>query len=190
VQINLRGEDTTGNELMHVFGAAVAVGPVTLTDTDAIAGIVANWASTAGGILELIPTTFNILDVVCTARDVIEGPQTTLPIGVPGTRAGDPAPGSITLALKKAGVVAARWARGRFFAWPPTVDDYAENLFTSGYVSDALGAYNNLLGELDGGGYPLVVLSNSHAQIAPVSVIVAVDTLVDCQRRRLQGRGA
>lgn len=190
IQINLRGEDDQGNELLHVFGAAVESGPVTYDDCSGVAGIVGNWAITSGGLKELIPTSFSILEVVATARDVVEGPQATLPVFSNGTKTADRLPGNSTLALKKAGIIAARWARGRFYAWPATVDDVTGNRFVGGYVTAAKDAYNHLLTAMEGGGWPMVILSNSHAQIALVSVITTVDDNVDSQRRRLNGRGA
>src|SRR5689334_7522614 len=110
VQINLRGSTQTGNELMHVFGAITPASPVTYDDCLAVATAVASWASVTGGIRGIIPNVTQVNDVVVTARDVVEGPQATLPINTLGTRSGDPAPGSITFALKKAGNRAARWA--------------------------------------------------------------------------------
>jgi hypothetical protein len=190
MQINLRGFDTYGNELLHVFGAVVASGAVGFSDCDAVAIAVANWASTSGGLKELIPTTFEIVDATVTARDVLNGPQATRIVGAVGTRAGDAAPGSVTLALKKAGEIAARWARGRFYTWPMVTTDYLENAFIGTYVAEAIASYNTLRTDLDAAGYPLVVLSNSHASAEPIQVILAVDSLVDCQRRRLSGRGS
>lgn len=187
IQVNLQGNDTTGNELLHVFGAFSETSPITYDDCLAVANAVASWATSS--LKPLIPTTFAIRQVIATARDVLEGPQAQVGIAIAGTRSGDPNPGNVTLALKKAGVVAARWAKGRFFMWPATTDDIIENRFQTGYVVDAISAYDTLRTALAGAGYPMVILSNSHARTSPVSVVTAVDTNVDSQRRRLNGRG-
>lgn len=196
VQVNIKGSLGTGEELLHVFHCSTTDAEPSSGDTDAIAGIVNTWATANWGP-ELVRSSDTIDQIVATSRAVLNGPQSTIGVGVHGGRDGaDGAialPASVTVALKKSTGLAGRSNRGRFYAWPmwsSDLDPTFTNILNSAYALLVVEKYTDLLTNLASGGYPMGVASTVNATIRPVTSIVLVDTVVDNQRRRLPGRGA
>lgn len=193
IQINLKGEDATGNELLHVFDVIKSGAPPVLSDCLLAANTVAAWWTSTFKAFTRTDLTAN--EVIATSRAVVNGPQATVIINQQGTRAGDtqPLPNAITVAVKKDAGQAGRSYRGRFYIWPfyyGDLDAAFPNLINPTFAGNIITAYDALTTALTAAGVPLGVASNVLGQINPITGLSLVDTTVDVQRRRLPGRGA
>lgn len=193
VQVNLRGSDEEGDELLHIFDVISPNVLPTLSDCFLINASVQAWIN--GSFKPFVRSVDNILEVIATSRAEINGPQSTLSVGLTGGRSpgGTPLPSGTTFAVKKSGVRAGRSYRGRFYMWPMWSIDLEPldgNRVTSTYLTLAVTTFEALRSQLVTNSFTLGVASNVLATISPVASIDAVDYRVDSQRRRLSGRGA
>lgn len=187
IQATLFGENTvSGQQYLHVFHADLLTTP-TPADVAFLANLVAAWATAR--YKSLLTSDVTMRRVVCTSIEAPNGAQWETSINVPGNRSGLQAPGDVTLALKKTGHTAGRRRRGRFFVWPPSVDDYVGDQFTSAYVTAARAAFAQLRDDMDANNQPMVIASFTGGATYPVQDIVAVDDLIDRQGRRLKSHG-
>lgn len=193
IQVTLFGHDTRNGELLHVFHVFASAAHPTATDCDTVCNVVDAWTdSGAHPLIGIIPPSTFVDRVVATSIAEVNGPQHEKAIGNVGTMGGHTLPSQNTLALKKGTARRGRRRRGRFFAWPPTVDalDHDDgNLFDASYVTEAVAVYTQLLNSLTTASYPLSVFSQADGALYTVTDIVAVDHLVDSQNRRGGGRG-
>lgn len=193
VQVNVRGETATGEELLHVFDVVKSGAPPVYSDVLAIATAVKTWVNGAFKT-NLVRDTDFVNEIVATSRAEVDGPQASLSVIGNGSRAGTVyLPNEISIAIKKDALRAGRPYRGRFFAWPFFSDDLDPvfpNIITSTFATLLLTTYGSLLTGLTGAGFPMGVASNVLAQINPISGLSLVDLTVDRQGRRGPGRGA
>jgi hypothetical protein len=193
IQVNLKGEDATGDELLHVFDVIKSGAPPVFSDCVLAANTVAAWWTS--NFKAATRTDIRANEVIATSRAVVNGPQATVIINELGTRAGDaqPLPNAITLAIKKDSQQAGRSFRGRFYIWPfyyGDLDPVFVNIVTSSFATSIVATYTALATALTAAGQPLGVASNVLGAINPISGLSLVDINVDVQRRRLPGRGA
>lgn len=86
--------------------------------------------------------------------------------------------------------------RGRSYVSGIPADQIAASRVSSGFLSIAVSAFNNMRDEAEAAGFPFVIVSrfiNGAPRVTglatPVTACVSVDDAVDSQRRRLPGRG-
>ncbi len=105
-------------------------------------------------------------------------------------------PANIALCVSLRTGFAGRSYRGRSYVPGIPENQSQYSVFTGSFVTAVVNAYNILRADSIAGGYPLVVVSRRVGGVArdvgvatPVTAVIAVDTAVDSQRRRLPGRG-
>lgn len=192
VQVNLKGHDEDGNELLHVFDVIKSGAPPVYSDCLNIALAVKGWVNT--DFKTYLRDDTHVDQIVATSRAEVNGPQATVGLLVTGVRATvNPLPSEVTVALKKSSLRAGRSYRGRFFAWPFMEADLQSpdaNQVTTEFAALVAGVYSNLIDAMHTGGWELGVASNVLAQVNPVESITMVDLTIDRQGRRSSGRGA
>lgn len=157
--------------------------------------IVSSWN---GHIKPLLSTDVTLLDVICTAIDAPDGPQSTTESGAQGTNSGGGLDtlGS-TLAIKFATGRSGRSFRGRMY-WPQLLaSDIANNDVSLVAAGAYIEAISNLMTDVFSSvGSKHVVVSYQHDcawRTTGVGTLVTgylvSDFHIDSQRRRLSGRG-
>lgn len=114
-----------------------------------------------------------------------------------GTDSAGALPANVAFCMSLRTGFTGRSARGRFYAMGLSTDQLVTlNHVTSTYVTNLHTMLTDILGAAATAGWTLVVLSRqnggvklSAAVARPVTSIIAVDTVLDSQRRRLPGRG-
>jgi len=174
--------------------------PATLpseADCQAVANTVAAWWT--GNVKALVSNTLALREVQAVSVAEPNGPQATFSAGLPS--AGDsiiaPLPNNVAFCVSLRTGLAGRSARGRWY-WMGLVENQVDgNEVTTGVVASIVAAIDNLLSALAGGGVqPVIVSFNSGGGPRPggpvkffITDALAVDSVVDSQRRRLPGRG-
>lgn len=167
------------------------------SDIDAIATVFASWwqahrkSSCAANA--------SLQQVVATDLTTATGLQSTFTGGLPasGTSPGVPYPNNCSVAIKLVTGTRGRSFRGRTYLIGLTEQEVLQNELKSVAISALLAMYRTMLTEIPGAvaGSSLAIASFHHlgaprpaAVVTPV-IDVAIDPIVDSQRRRLPGRG-
>jgi hypothetical protein len=130
------------------------------------------------------------LQIVATGMASAPAPQALATGLLAGNRGGTQLPGDATLCIKLATHLSGRRHRGRFYAWPAVQTDLVSpSAYQLSYVNAMLGVLGNLGAALTTAGYALAIASLTDGAMYPVTAFVAVDSIMDAQRRRLPGRG-
>lgn len=191
VQGTLFTENTqTGQQMLHVMDFQAPTVTVTAADCQAVCNMIVAWWVT--DYLGAAATNVRAVRAVAVARDQFEGATWEIAMSTDGIRVGTPNPAEDTLCIKLAGNNIGRSRRGRHYMLPAVQTDLVStdrDQYTNTYVNVAVGVWNNLISRAVASLYPLKIASNVRATLYPVSRAVAVDDLMDSQRRRSQGRG-
>lgn len=186
----LQARDVSEGELINVFHVKAPESSISYADCLAVAGAIKEWWDSQ--YRHLCSDQIHGTQVVVTGTDTVPAAQASLGLDTSGDRVGPGIPSGVTLCLKGVTHIAGRRYRGRNYLFPAVYTDLQvlnQDIFTPGYVGAAVGVFNNLLGNIQTAGYSLGVGSYVDAAIRPYTAYVAVDDLVDSQRRRLQLRG-
>jgi hypothetical protein len=188
VRVVIQGIGKDAVELIHVLHVKVPSAPPSYADCLTIAQTVNTWVGNYYKHMWTPDT--ECQQVVATSTAAAPGPQATVSGGQLGDRSGTQVTNDVTLCLKLATHTSGRRHRGRFYAWPAALPDLSDpNFFTVGYTNAMLGVMNALGSLLNTAGYTWGIASYTDAQIYPITSVVAVDRVVDAQRRRLPLRG-
>lgn len=158
--------------------------------------LIREWWNT--NIKSMVANTVTLEAITCRDLSVASGLETAVTTGLPisGTNSFNNSPNSVTVAVKKATGRSGRAFHGRTYHVGLPANGYAQNTLTPGMVTalrDGYDALRNIDGpalEMD-----LVVLSEVVAGnwrptgLATKVTGIAVDNVIDNQRRRLPGRG-
>lgn len=176
-------------EYLNVMHVQVPGGvPASFGDVTAIAGVFLAWYN--GQYRNMFPSSLTGTQIVATGMASAPAPQALATGLLAGTRTGTQLPGDATLCVKLATHLSGRRHRGRFYAWPAVQSDLqTASGYTLAYANALLGVLGNLGAALTTAGYALAVASLTDGQMYPVTAFVAVDRIMDAQRRRLPGRG-
>lgn len=171
--------------------------PFTLAQLQALRGTVDTWDS--GQNSHLRTTGVTLFRIRTKALDSLGSPMEDyfLPTPRPGTITSATVPMNVAFCMKLSSGLTGRSNRGRWYAGNFGIDNTLDpGHMTAGSVSGFVGAMNNLLTTLSGAGYTWVVTSyrtggawRTTAHNVAVATVVAVDNVLDSQRRRLPGRG-
>lgn len=189
VRVVLQGAGLYNQELINVIGVQVpGGGPPSVGDCLNIATAVRGWWENT--YHNMVPATTIMSQIVATSLATAPAPQAQLTSPVVGTRAGTQVSDEVSLCLKLATNLTGRRQRGRFYAWPAVLTDLATpDIFTVGYVSAMRLALGDLGSRLTAAGYVWAVISPTDAAMKPIVRAVAVDAIVDSQRRRTTQHG-
>jgi hypothetical protein len=139
-------------------------------------------------------------EVVCTDLTASDGGQFTYApsTGVAGSKS-PILPNESAFCISLHSASRGRSARGRWFAGSLSANDRADaNTLTAVYVNDFVTALQALINAISTSGRALVIVSYRHNNAPrpggpvyyPVTAAVAVDAIIDSQRRRKPGVGA
>jgi hypothetical protein len=121
--------------------------------------------------------------------------ESTSSLPITGTNSNAGCSNNVTLAVKWQTGYAGRSYRGRTYFIGLTENNVTGDTVAGAYASGLQGAFEQLMSDLDGAGFGMGVLSRYHnnaprtAGVLTPITSVSVDTVIDSQRRRLQGRG-
>lgn len=198
--------DTASVELIYALNQEIVENvfhvqkgtPYSLSDLQAVRGIVNTWDAAGGATYRGANSFLNrirtrALDSVGAAFE-----DYTLPVARQGLQGGSALPGNATWCLKKATLSSGRSHRGRWYYVGLTSAFFgttADNISALA-AANVLATLNSLIAALAAGGHTMVVVSYVSNKTCrpigittPVTQFVAVDNLIDSQRRRLAGRG-
>lgn len=188
VRIVVRGQGTSGQELLHTLHAVNPGGAPDYTFCLGVANVVSQWCTNfyrhmwASGIA--------MRDVVVTGADRPNPAQAQVPNLSAGDRAGIGLPSQITLRLKYGTNQAGRRHEGGVSLWPAVENDYLdEDRFQPAYVAAGIAVMTQLLANLNANGSPQAIGSYTTPAAYPIMRVLAVDDLLDSRRRRTNGRG-
>lgn len=185
-----------GQHIENVFDidALTAVGPGEIDD---ITNLVSVWAQAE--YWPLLPNTCQLTEVVGTDMgDENGGTHTIIPEGtVVGGRSGDPMPNETSFCVSLRTGSRGRSARGRKFVLGILKDDTDANSLIGTLPADFVAAFQTLVTTMTTNGFAWVIVSYIHDNAPrvggpvyfPVTTCVAVDNLLDSQRRRKPGNG-
>jgi hypothetical protein len=182
-------------------------GTPTLAELTALADAVNSAIRTS--ILPLLSTTIQLIRVVATMLDVLDGLTTISTVSLPagGADSSAPIPSDVAFVVSMRTGHRGRSFRGRNYIPGLNRDALGSsvNEATTAYINALLAAYTNIQGAgVDGGWVMSVVSRFSGFTIVggrkvptprtvgistPITNFVSVDNVVDSQRRRLPGRG-
>jgi hypothetical protein len=173
-------------------------GPIDPSDLQLIAQESWNWWELT--YAAHVGTNVLLREVVVTDQTTIDGAQYTYAPDATTTGAkADPLPNECAFCVSFRTGNRGRSARGRWFAVSlSTADRVDSNRLTSAYVQDFVTALNGLIAVYAGEGKPLTIVSYRSEGVPrpggpvyfPVTTAIAVDSLIDSQRRRKPGVGA
>ena len=189
VRVVIQAEETTDHtELLHVIHVRVPTPPPDYAACLSIAQIVATWWQNQ--YRSICNNKVTLRQVVATGMNAVPAAQATVTSSVAGFLGGVPLTPSIALCLKLATNLTGRRQRGRVYLWPADVGVLQdEQSFVAPYVAAAIGTWTTLGSALAAGGYIWSIASLVDVALHPITRVVAVDTIIDSQRRRLAGRG-
>lgn len=147
--------------------------------------------------LPLMATTVTFTEVYAEAwSETLPISATASGANAPGTASGDSMPGNNALCLSLRSAFAGRSRRGRLYTIGMTEGHQTAGVVTTTYRNAWLTAMADLRAALTNLGWEMVIVSlysNGAPRATPlvteVQTVISVDTIVDSQRRRLQGRG-
>jgi hypothetical protein len=187
----LDGQRTMNRIHVDMLGTPVA------SDILQLIGDCAQWW--VDNVAPLVAATCILREVYGKSLETEPGPEATFSAGLPQAGAsGSPGlPNNVSLAMSLRSNQTGRSARGRWFWQGFTEDGVVGSLVNSGHVSSIDAALTALKGTIDADGWVWVIVSYNTAGAPrvggpvyfPVLDVLAVDTVVDSQRRRLPGRG-
>lgn len=172
-------------------------GPFTDSDLEVLSQSVADWWGA-----NLRPNqgpAYSLRQVTATSLQTAIDVQWTWSTGLPlaGTAGGATLPGNVAFCVSFRTGLSGRSARGRNFVPGLTEAQVTGNTVESATVNALVAAYALLLNPVTTGGYTWVIVQRRQDGVQlpagitrNVGSVVAVDTNVDSQRRRLAGRGA
>jgi len=188
---------TWNNELCeNVFHVQLQAPPVELLDLETLGTSLQTWweDNLMGGMSDN-----------CTLREIYmetyggsEGSIAhTQPVALDGTHTAESLPNNVALSISFRTQFIGRSRRGRIYTPGMTIDHSEGTYATDAYVEILVDAYSVLMTVLEGIGWKLVVasfISNGNPRVSAlqsvVTSIVAVDKVLDSQKRRLPGRGS
>jgi len=117
--------------------------------------------------------------------------------GLVGTNLGQAAPNQNTICVSLRSGAAGRSARGRLYWMGLTEEQYNGNVMDAPDLTAIVGAVDNLRAQLIAGGYHWMIVSYIHNNAPRVGgpvyfdilSVLAVDNVLDSQRRRMPGHG-
>lgn len=175
-----------------------ALGPVTPALLESTAILAWNWWELHYGAN--VGSNVHLVEVLCTDLTTDTGAQFTYAPDTTTTGAKPaPLPNEVAFCISLRSGSRGRSARGRWFAVSLSGNDRSDpNTLTGAYVSDLVAAMTLLINDLNTAGTPLVIVSYRHAGVIrpggpvyfPVTSALAVDNIVDSQRRRKPGVGS
>jgi len=166
-------------------------------DCQAVANTAAAWWT--GNVQSIVTNTLALRQIQATSIAEPNGPQATFSAGLPasGASTSPPLPNNVAFCVSLRSGLAGRSARGRWYWQGLTEEQVAGNIVAGGVVLSIVAAMDNLISTLSGGGAQTVIVSYNANGVprpgGPVKFIItdalAVDDVIDSQRRRLPGRG-
>lgn len=191
IRITFQCEDDTNlTELLHVFHCTSPTIPPDYATCLAVAGEVADWWTNF--YRSLCPANIIGRQVVATGMNAVPAAQATVVMSTPGTITTESNPNSVSLALKLATNLMGRRHRGRVYTFPSAMialNSLDPNKFSAAYVAAAIGVFTTLGSRINAASCVWGIFSPTDGTIYPISRVVAVDDVVDNQRRRLPERG-
>lgn len=191
IQGTLFGVNTvTGQQLEHVFDFE-APGTVSAADCQAVCNLLLTWWQ--NNYRSHVGSHCSSVRAVAVGRDQFEGATYEIAGSTPGLiTAGTVLPAEATCSIKLAGTNIGRSRRGRKYVWPQRtsqLDLANSDMWSQAAVDSWVLDFGNLLANAATAGYPVRIASNRRATLYPVSRVIAVDRIVDSQRRRTLGHG-
>lgn len=174
----------------------VAVGaPPTSTSMNAIAAAFKTWWLAHLQAME--PTQVSVDNIIVTDLSSQLGGTVDYVTGLPisGTNATPTAPMNVTVAIKWLTGNRGRSYRGRSFHIQLRTDQYTGSVLNGTNAADLTTNYNALITAITAGGWMLAVASRIQNKVPRITGLatfitgLAVDPVIDSQRRRLPGRG-
>lgn len=189
VRVVLRGQGTSGQELLHTFHALNPAGTPDYAFCLGAATTVSQWVTNfyrhfwASGIA--------CRDVTATGMDTVPAAQAQVSNTIAGDRIGISLPSQTSLRLKFGTNTSGRRHEGGASLWPANENDYLdEDRYTTAYVNAAIATFTQLVALMNTNGSPLSIGSLADAKVYPILRVVAIDDIMDSRRRRTNTRGA
>lgn len=183
-----------GQEVMNVFH--VGYTSATAPTADMLASTVLTWAGDT--LLPLLSRDLLLRRVEVIDLAIVDGATATLaPDGdLPGGAEDGSLPNNCALCVSFRSTSRGRSSRGRFYVPGIPNSQHVDSRLSGAWVANVVAAFSTLLFALTSVGAELVVVSRyseGEERPTPVKYVVqsaiAVDNIVDSQRRRLPGRG-
>ncbi len=173
-----------------------AKAPVTQEIVIAVADAVTAWVGTNYG--HIVSSLVTFTEVVATDWSVPGGFQTAVPIAGAGILSENILPNEMSFCVSLRTGFRGRSARGRWFMPPPVAEQQLDsNHVTTAYITLAVGTMQALIDDLFDAGWRMAVASfvtdkvpNTPPVLHDYTVAIAVDNVLDSQRRRKPGNGS
>jgi len=185
-----------GQQCMNRFHAHVGSGP-TESQCAFLASEVASWW--IGNVKALVPATLALREVYCKGLENENDVQATFSAGLPsvGTSGADSCPNNVALCLSLRTGLTGRSAHGRWYWAGLCESQVSGSRVAAGTLASIVAAVDNLRSVIIAAGLEWMIVSYRNAGIprpgGPVYFVVndilAIDDVVDSQRKRLPGRG-
>jgi len=149
--------------------------------------------------LPLLPSDLDVVSNFYRSLQTINSIQLEAPYdaGATGTMSGQAAPNQNTICISLRTASAGRSARGRLYWLGLTEDQYTSNTMGATELANIVTAVDTLRANLATAGYPMTIVSyQTNLEFRPggpvyfpVTSVLAVDNILDSQRRRMPGHG-
>lgn len=185
-QVEMRGS-YFGQLVENVFHC---IGPDPF-DPGPASGIAGAFQVFAGELLTDLSQDYTVNEIHVHNLAGVDSGEFTLGISPPqaGGEANPGLPGNVSFCISLRTALAGRSTRGRKYIVGLPETAVTGNTYDADHIAAHLVAFANLLDALSFVGAPLAVFSKTIPALTTVVTAVAVDNVVDSQRRRLTGRG-
>jgi hypothetical protein len=161
-----------------------------------LGGAVETWVNDVYKLFLSSAITFT--EILLTDKSVAGGAQVTIPLGFNGSIGTETFPNETSFCVSLRTGLSGRSFRGRWYMPPPLLADrVGNNRVTADYVSASVNALQSLINSIADSGFNAGVcsfVSGGAPRVPPVitryTAAVAVDNILDSQRRRKPGNGS
>jgi len=185
-----------GQQIMNRFHAHVDSGPTEAQCAFLASEVAAWWIA---NVKALVPATLSLREVFCKGLELENDVQATFSSGLPsaGTSGADSCPNNVALCCSLRTGLTGRSAHGRWYWAGLCESQVTGSTIASGTVASIVATLDALRNVLLAAGLNWMVVSFNHnggpraggPVYFEVNDILAIDGIVDSQRKRLPGRG-
>jgi len=187
IECTLEATGPGGQQWLHKISFRSGNASPDYSDCLTVAQTVAGWWSS--NYRNMVTSGITARRAVATAGDAMPSAQATVFIGTPGLRAGVQAPSEVSAAMLFFTHLNGRRNHGGPRSWSPTNSDINGDHFTAAYMTAIVGVWQNLINAANTAGFPVVVASRTDVQLKTIAGVVAIDDVIDSERRRTINRG-
>lgn len=187
IEATLEATGPSGQQWLHKIGFRSPNASPDYSDCLTVAQTVATWWNS--NYRNMVSSQVVGRRVVATAGDAMPSAQATVLLTLAGNRTGVQAPSEISAAMAFFTHLNGRRNHGGPRSWAPVTADLNGDHFNSAYMGAIVGVWQNLINAANTAGFPVVIASRTDSQLKTVAGVIAIDDIVDSERRRTINRG-